>query len=155
VTQLRFVSLTGQRHTIVVEVAVRSALEQLPASAAAARGAWAALPESTTNEDALCLGNMIHGYSLTEALGWGPCVELAKKKREQYQRTKVYAGTAAELWCCLFMLARAYRHTDWPGRNIEEPDAELVELYRTLVAQLRAGDGSVVMNSEPLPGRQG
>jgi hypothetical protein len=126
---------------------VQRADKGYPATDAARRLDWSAMPDVTTRADMNRLGQAIDGYDVAPRLGFGDCGSLANERRREFTATGQYRGLASELWCCLFFEARRFRHTDWPGRKPDEDLDVWVALYSALLGQLRAEDGSVTRHN--------
>ena len=94
-------------------------------------GDFAAIPPELAWESAAQFAHLVDGYALCEEAGLGDPFEYAARKRQEVERTGRWAGTALELWVCLFL---AYRQDRFQGGLPAEDEPRL----NVLCAQLRA-----------------
>lgn len=98
----------------------------------ARRGDFAGLPEPFTWGQTGQFAHLIHGYRISESLGFGPLRIWANQRINEARRSGQWTGTALELWLCLFYEHRRYRHM---GEG--DPEGNELGLLNQLCKQLR------------------
>ncbi len=97
------------------------------------QGDFSALPDPFTYAHTLHFSHLLHGYRVSEAMGWGSLGIWANERLAEAERTDRWHGSALELWLCLFYEHRRYRHM---GEG--DPQGQDLVLLDQLCAMLRA-----------------
>ena len=95
----------------------------------ALRGDFSHMPQPFGWRDSARFSHFLNGYE--EAGGFDPLARLALAMSERARDTGRWAGSAKELWFCLFFEHRAARHTG------SDPESEELERLNALCETLR------------------
>ena len=105
---------------------------------AARSGQFEMLPVSMDWNSSAYLAQLVNGYEVSLALGWGELSTLAVRMNQAERQSGHWSGSALQLWLCLFYEHRRYRHSGYPpeGDNL----ARLERLCSALLGALHTAD---------------
>jgi len=101
------------------------------------RGDFLKIPDTLDWESAQELALVIDGYALAPLLGLGECGEFANDRAEEAKSTGRWAGTAIELWLCLFFEQRRWRQFDCDpeGEDKAQLNSLCIDLRNALISE--------------------
>lgn len=105
---------------------------------AARSGQFEMLPVSMDWNSSAYLAQLVNGYEVSLALGWGELSTLAVRMNQAERQSGHWSGSALQLWLCLFYEHRRYRHSGYPPEG--DSLARLGRLCSALLGALHTAD---------------
>lgn len=113
----------------------------------AAKADFLALPENPSWDDVLCLGVMIDGYEVADAITGEHIQNFHRMKEVEYEKSGAWSGSALELWTVLFYYNRMNHWNEGYGfREGERLHKLAMAAYQALRTRLMNPDAIAEIN---------